>query len=210
MIGVDYNRTVYSIILSFILFISTSHAGPKGGVVVGGSGSINTTGLTTNINQQSSSMAIDWNSYNISSNEIVNYLQPGTTSISLNRILSGSASQIHGQINANGHIVLVNPNGLFFGQDASINVGGLIASALDIDPVDFMNGDYIFNEVLGADGAVINQGIINASLGGNVALIGKQVINQGVINARLGTVNLAAGKEAVLTFDRQGLLGVRV
>ncbi len=64
--------------------------------------------------------------------------------------------------------------------------------------------------ILGADGAVINQGIINASLGGNVALIGKQVINEGVINARLGTVNLAAGKEAVLTFDQQGLLGVRI
>ncbi|MCP4275273.1 MAG: filamentous hemagglutinin N-terminal domain-containing protein, partial [Gammaproteobacteria bacterium] len=132
------------------------------------------------------------------------------SSIALNQILGNNASQIHGQINANGHIVLVNPNGLFFGQNATLNVGGIIASGLSISTQDFMNGDYIFNEVLGADGVVVNQGIINASLGGNVALIGKQVINQGVINARLGTVNLAAGKEAVLTFDRQGLLGVRV
>lgn len=51
-------------------------------------------------------------------------------------------------------------------------------------PADFMNGNYIFNEVLGADGAVINSGIINVSVGGdtsagdNVALIGKQVKNK--------------------------------
>jgi len=52
--------------------------------------------------------------------------------------------------------------------------------------------------------------MINASLGGNVALIGKQVENDGLIVANLGTVNLAAGKQAVLTFDQGGLLGVRV
>jgi len=64
-----------------------------------------------------------------------------------------------------------------------------------------MNGNYIFDEVLGTDGTVINSGIINASLGGNVALIGKQVENDGLIVANLGAVNLAAGKQAVLTFE---------
>ena len=64
--------------------------------------------------------------------------------------------------------------------------------------------------MLGSDGTVINSGIINVSLGGNVALIGKQVKNEGLISANLGTVNLAAGKQAILTFDQGGLLGVRV
>lgn len=118
-----------------------TYAAPNGGNIVGGAGSINQSILTTNINQLSSSMAIDWNSYNLNSNEIVNYFQPNSSALSLNRILGGDASQIHGQINANGQVVLVNPNGIFFGRNASINVGGLIASGLDIDPVDFMNGD---------------------------------------------------------------------
>ncbi|MCP4474091.1 MAG: filamentous hemagglutinin N-terminal domain-containing protein, partial [Gammaproteobacteria bacterium] len=111
------------------------------------------------------------------------YLQPSSTAISLNRIIGGDASAIHGQINADGHVVLVNPNGLFFGKNATLNVGGLIASGLSVSTQDFMNGDYIFNEMLGTDGVVVNQGIINASLGGNVALIGKQVINEGVISS---------------------------
>ena len=73
-----------------------------------------------------------------------------------------------------------------------------------------MNGNYIFNEVMGTEGKVINSGIINASLGGNVALIGKQVQNDGLIVAKLGSVTMAAGKEAVLTFDKGGLLGVKI
>ena len=199
----------YTLLISQLTFLPYTYAGPSGGNIVGGTGSINQSGLSTNINQLSPSMAIDWNSFNLNANEIVNYLQPGPSSISLNRILGG-ASQIFGKINANGQIVLVNPNGLFFGQNASINVGGLIASGLDIDPVDFMNGNYIFKEIVGADGMVINSGLINASLGGSVSLLGKQVKNEGVINARLGAVSLAAGKEAVLTFDNLGLIGVHV
>ncbi|MCP4473062.1 MAG: filamentous hemagglutinin N-terminal domain-containing protein, partial [Gammaproteobacteria bacterium] len=185
-------------------------AAPAGGNIVGGSGAINANGLTTTINQNSSSLAINWDSFDVNSNEIVNFNQPGQSSIALNQILGSNASQIHGQINSNGHIVLVNPNGLFFGKNATLNVGGLIASGLSVSTQDFMNGDYIFNEMLGTDGVVVNQGIINASLGGNVALIGKQVINEGVISAKLGTVDMAAGKAAVLTFDQQGLIGVRI
>ena len=189
---------------------SYSYAGPAGGNIVGGTGSINQSGLTTTINQNTSSLAIDWNSFDINANEMVNFIQPSSSSIALNHILSSSGSQIQGQINANGQVVLVNPNGIFFGATSSVNVGGLIASGLDISTTDFMNGDYIFNEVLGTDGTVINSGLINASLGGNVTLLGKQVTNEGVISAQLGSVNLAVGKAAVLTFDQQGLLGVQV
>ena len=200
----------YSLIFSHFAFIPHVHAGPTGGNVVGGSGNISQSGLNTTINQSTGSMAINWDSYNLGANERVQYIQPNSSSLSLNRILSHNGSQIHGRIDANGQVILVNPNGVFFGAGAQINVGGLIASGLDISPSDFMNGNYIFNEVLGADGAVINSGLINASLGGSIALIGKQVKNEGVINAKLGAVTMAAGKQAVLTFDNQGLLGVRI
>lgn len=200
----------YSLILSHLTFIPYVHAGPVGGQITGGTGSISQTNLSTIINQTSGSMAINWDSYNLGANERVQYIQPGSSSLSLNRILSNNGSQIHGRIDANGTVILVNPNGVFFGANSQINVGGLIASGLDISPTDFMNGNYIFNEVLGTDGAVINSGLINASLGGNVTLIGKQIKNEGVINAHLGAVNMAVGKQAVLTFDQQGLIGVKV
>lgn len=166
----------------FLLYASNSLAGPSGGQITGGTGAITHSNLTTTIKQNSSSLAIYWDSFDVNSNEIVNYLQPSSSSIALNRILSQSGSQIHGQINANGQVVLVNPNGILFGESATINVGGLIASGLDISPNDFMNGNYLFKSLEGSGGQVINSGLLNASLGGSVTLLGRQVENQNDIS----------------------------
>ena len=200
----------YSVLLSHLTFIPYVHANPAGGEVVGGNGTITHSDLSTVINQTSANMAINWDSYNVQANERVQYIQPDINSVSLNRILSSGGSEIHGRIDANGQVILVNPHGIFFGAGSQINVGGMVASGLDIKPADFMNGDYIFNEVLGTDGTVINSGMLSASLGGSITLLGKQLKNEGVINARLGAVNMAAGKQAILTFDPQGLMGVRI
>jgi filamentous hemagglutinin family protein len=185
---------------SAVLLMAAGNAGasPEGGQVIGGSGSITQSGLNTTVNQTTQNMAINWQSYNVNVDERVQYIQPNSSSISLNRILSNNGSTIAGRIDANGQVILVNPNGVFFTPTSVVNVGGIIASGLDIAPSDFMNGNYIFNEVLGTDGKVINSGTINASLGGNVALIGKQVENDGLIVANLGTMGLAARIQTVL------------
>jgi len=199
---------------SFLFFhlglLSNAYAAPEGGQVVGGSGSINQSGLNTTVNQATQNMAIDWQRYNVQQNERVQYIQPNSSSISLNRIIGNNASTIRGRIDANGQVILVNSNGIFFSPTSVINVGGIMASGLDIKPSDFMNGSYIFNGVAGTDGFVFNSGIINAATGGNVTLLGKQVKNDGMIVARLGAVNMAAGKAAVVTFDNAGLLGVKI
>jgi len=197
-------------LFAHLALVSNAYASPEGGQVVGGVGSINQSGINTTINQATQNMAIDWKSYNVQQNERVQYIQPNSSSISLNRIIGNNASTIHGKIDANGQVILVNPNGIFFSATSSINVGGLMASGLDIKPSDFMNGNYIFNEVAGTNGTVYNSGIINAATGGNVTLLGKQVKNGGMIIAKLGAVNMAAGKQAVVTFDNVGLLGVRI
>ncbi|TVZ38949.1 filamentous hemagglutinin family protein [Alteromonadaceae bacterium 2753L.S.0a.02] len=183
-----------------IHFVSSAvHAGPEGGQVTGGRGNIASTGTTTTIEQLSDRMAIDWQSYDVGANERVHYIQPDSSSISLNRILSNSGSQIHGQIDANGHVILMNPHGVVFGAGATINVGGLLASGLNIEADSFMNGDFAFSALENAEGKVINSGLINATTGGSVTLLGTQVENNDLMVANLGRVNLAAGKQAVVT-----------
>jgi filamentous hemagglutinin family protein len=200
----------YTLLLTHLTLVPYAYAAPSGGTIVGGNGAIHQSGSTTDITQHSASLAINWSSFDVDSNEVVNFIQPNASSIALNRILGNNASQIFGKVNADGHVILVNPNGIFFGESASLNVGGLVASGLDISPDEFMEGNYLFTEVLGTQGTVINAGLINAATGGNVGLLGKQVKNEGMIVANLGAVNLAAGKEAVLTFDNEGLIGIRV
>jgi len=200
----------YSIIFSNLTFIPYAHAGPTGGNIVGGVGHIHNSALETIIRQDSASMAINWDTFNINANERVQYLQPDVSSISLNRILDNNGSKILGNIDANGKIILVNPNGIFFGANSQVNVGSLVASGLSISPTDFMNGNYMFNEVLGSKGTVINKGLLNAASGGSITLLGKQVTNEGVINATLGRVNMAAGRQASLTFNNEGTIGVKI
>jgi len=146
-------------------------AAPAGGKVVGGGGSIDQSGLNTRIHQQTDRMAINWQSFNVAADEKVKFIQPRSSSVALNRVLSHTGSEIHGQIEANGHILLVNPNGVFFGENSRINVGGMIASGLQINPNAFMNGDFTLTAIEGTEGKVINSGIINAAKGGSVTLV---------------------------------------
>jgi len=120
-----WSNVLSSAVLVVGMGVSSVFAGPDGGQVVGGSGSIATSDNTTTINQTSQNMAINWQSYNVNANERVQYIQPNTSSISLNRILSQNGSTIAGRIDANGQVILVNPNGIFFTPTSMINVGGI-------------------------------------------------------------------------------------
>ena len=103
------------------------HAAPGGGKVIAGVASITQSGNTTDIEQSSQNLSINWQSFNVASQESVNFLQPSASAIAVNRILGNNGSQILGHLNANGQVFLINPNGIVFGKGAEINVGGLVA-----------------------------------------------------------------------------------
>ncbi|MEI7672413.1 MAG: filamentous hemagglutinin, partial [Deltaproteobacteria bacterium] len=100
----------------------------------------------------------------------------------------------------------VNPSGVLFAPGASVNVGGLVASSLNIKDSDFLSGKYSFFKDVSA-GSVVNQGNIS---GGFVALLGNSVENAGTIVTTKGTTGLAAGDEITLGFDPNGLMAIKV
>ena len=185
---------------------SLAMAAPTGGQVRAGSGQINQSGAQTTINQASQRLAIDWQSFNVASHEQVNFNQPNAKASALNRIFDQKPSQIFGQIKANGQVVLVNPNGVFFKPGAQVNVGGLVAAASQVRVEDFMTGHYQLTSVPGRDGRVVNQGRIETTPGGEVALVGNSIANEGVIVATAGRVNLVAGEQTTVDFDGDGML----
>ncbi|MFA7554833.1 MAG: filamentous hemagglutinin N-terminal domain-containing protein, partial [Spongiibacteraceae bacterium] len=184
-------------------------AAPAGGNIVGGNGAIGVNGVTTSIDQLTDRLAIDWQSFDLSADEIVRFNQPNQNAIALNRILSNNPSKIMGLIEANGRVILSNPSGILFTESSRVNVNALVASGLDIAAADFMAGNLLFKSVDGLSGSVINRGLISAATG--VSLLGNTVNNEGssaLIQAELVLINAAS--EALLTFDTGGLLGVKV
>lgn len=184
---------------------------PTGGTVVQGSATISTPAANAmRIDQASDKLITNWQSFDIGEGYSVSFNQPSATSVALNRVLGSDGSRIMGQLNANGQVFLVNPNGVLFGRNAEVSVGGLVASTLDISDSDFLSGNYRFGRAGDSAAAVINLGRITAADGGAVALLGGQVSNEGVIVARMGTVALAAGQAITLDFGGDGLLSVQI
>jgi filamentous hemagglutinin family protein len=186
---------------------SIAYALPVNGSVAAGSASISSTKTTLAVTQSSQNAVIDWRSFSIAQGESVNFMQPNSSSVALNRVLGPNPSNILGSLTANGKRFLVNPTGILFAKGAQVNVGGLVASTLGISNADLMAGNYDFTG--SSKNPILNQGSIQAD-NGYVGLLGAHVDNEGVISAKLGTVALAAGSAVTLDVAGDGLLNVTV
>lgn len=165
-----------------------------------------TPSLTT-ITQTSDKALINWQSFSIATGSTVQFLQPGSSSITLNRVTGPGASIINGNLFANGQVWLINGNGVLFGAHAQVNVGGLIATTADMRDSDFLSGHYEFSKASANPNAGIeNRGAIRAAPGGSAVLAGPRVSNQGLIQADLGKVVLAGGSTFSVDFSGDNLL----
>jgi len=190
--------------------LTPAFALPTGGVVVSGSADIlgYDNGQKMSINQHTDKLVTNWTDFSVGAGQSVKFNQPSTSSVALNRVIGNNVSSIKGQVDANGRVFLVNPNGVLFGQGAQVNVGGLVATTQGISDADFLAGKYTFAGNSNAE--VVNYGTITAAQGGSVALLGSQVRNDGTIKAELGRVALGAGTGFTLNFDGNNLLDLQV
>ena len=202
-------KSIPSLVAVFsCLFSSISHPSPTGGEISSGIGAITQSDATTTVTQSSQQLSLDWQSFNILAHETVNFVQPSSTSVAVNRILDTNGTRILGQLNATGQLYLINPNGILFGQGSQVSASGLIASALDLNNADFSGNSQTFSG--NGSGGVINQGNLIAGNHGYVALLGNTVKNQGTIKAPKGSVVLGAGNTATLIFQDSSLLQIEV
>lgn len=188
--------------LALLLAASGPALAVENGVIASGSGSIAHNGATTQINQSSSKLIINWNNFDIANGETVNIAQPNANSAVLNRVTgSQSATSINGALNANGTVFVVNPNGVVFGNTANVHVGSLVASSLNISDDTFNKYSpvnlFMMSRGDSQAGAVVNNGQISAT--DNVYLVGPEVTNNGNIAGR--NVSLMGAETAYLLLD---------
>jgi len=189
------------------------------GAVTGGAP---TTAVINGINTMrvptaSQTVGLNWDSFNVGAQAAVEYT--GTAMRILNRIWSNDPSQIMGRLSAPGkELYFINQNGILFGNGAQVNVGGLVASSLNM--TEAMAGKLLNNGLPASRGdslefawdgnaagfeagfVTVDAGArITTPSGGKVVLIApKTVQNLGLIEGGGGgEAILAAGGKVILT-----------
>jgi filamentous hemagglutinin family protein len=202
-----------SVALSFVTVGYATAAGPAvntlptGAQVKTGNVAISTTGTTMNINQTTDKASVNWNSFSIGKDAKVNVVQNSAKSVLLNRVVGNDPSQIFGQLNAKGQVILINPNGVVFGKDGSVTASAFTASTFGMTDADFLAGKHKFSRNGSTAGVKVEDGA-TIDTTGYVALIGAGVDNQGAITTQGGAVVLAAGDSVALPSALTDNIGV--
>ncbi|MEM8641175.1 MAG: CHAT domain-containing protein [Cyanobacteria bacterium P01_G01_bin.54] len=145
--------------------------------------------------------------FGLSSGAIANFLSnPGINNI-FGRVVGGNASMINGLIQAKPNLYLMNPAGIVFGSNASLNVGGDFFAttanqicfagdcfnAVGFNDYATLQGNPTTLGFLHAQpGGLINAGTLDVLKGKSIHLSGGTVVNMGQILAPSGMATVAA------------------
>lgn len=194
--------------LCLLIACQQAYGNPVNGQVVSGSATIRNSRNTTTITQITNKAIINWQDFSIGAGQTTQFVQPSSSSMTLNRVVGGNPSVILGNLKANGTIYIINGNGILFGAGSNVDVGGLVASTAQITNKSFLSGTQQFTRSNNPNASVINEGTITVRDTGLVALVSPTVINQGVISANLGTVQIASADHFTLDLYGDGLIAL--
>jgi len=175
-------------------------ANPTGMTVVSGSASAQQNGAQLNVTTSQAAL-LNWSSFNIRHGETTTFIQPSANSVVLNEIGGANPSQIFGNLNANGTVILANANGFYFGPNSMIKVGGsFIATTAPLTPDFGLGASWQFTGMPPL-ASIVNYGQIQVGGGKSLFLIAENIENDGQLDAPGGNIGLYAG-ESVLVSDR--------
>ena len=160
--------------IALLSLTSLAQAAPSLNQVTNGNATVTQNAGDTTINQTSASATIDWHSFNTTQHQTVVFNQPNTQSLTVNNILDANPTTIHGSITANGRIILLNPNGFYFGANSSVSAHTFIAAATTNSNTTYnplTNRLSIINNYA-INGTITNDGTITAT---KTQLIAKRV-----------------------------------
>ena len=164
--------------------------------------------------------------FGLNPGQIANFLANPQLQNILGRVVGNNPSVINGLIQVSGgtpNLFLLNPAGIVFGSNASLNVPGSF-TATTANAIGFGNGA-LFNAIGASDyanltgnpnsfafsaiapGAIVNAGNLAVGQGQSLTLLGGTVVNTGTLSAPNGTITIAAVPgENLVRLSQQGSL----
>jgi filamentous hemagglutinin family protein len=186
----------------------TAGANPIVGATAPQGANISSSGSQLTVNQTSPYAFINWQSFNIGAGETTTFVQPSSSSVAWNQINDVNPSQILGNLNANGYIILQNQNGFAVGGQAAISAHGLVMTTASTPGLNLSSGTWEF-DTPPATAKIINYGQINIAGGGSAFLIASDIENgdghgHGEISAPGGKIGLYAGEHVLVSMSPDG------
>jgi filamentous hemagglutinin family protein len=156
--------------------------------------------------------------FNVEEGRGVYFANPSGIDNILTRVTGGNASNIFGKLGVlgNANLFLINPNGIFFGKNASLDIRGSffattseaiklgengVFSATDPQNNQLLNikPEALFNNALRDRQAEINnEGNLAVGSGQNLTLLGGDITNTGSLSAPAGTIKLLGDRIGIL------------
>jgi filamentous hemagglutinin family protein len=181
-----------------IFFLAANlFANPTGLTVASGTAGVSQNGAQLTVTASQNAF-LNWQSFNIAAGETTVFQQPSATSIVWNKINDQNPSQIFGNLQANGVVVLMNSSGFYFGPNSFVSAAGLVVSTANCAPPENGGGGWQFNGPPPL-ASIVNYGKINVGQNGSAFLIADQIENHGTISAPGGSIGLAAGQTVLLS-----------
>jgi filamentous hemagglutinin family protein len=147
---------------------------------------------------------LNWNSFNIGAGQTTTFFQPSANSVVLNVIGDRNPSQIFGNLNANGTVILANANGFYFGPDSMVRVGGSFIATTAPTVPDFGGSAGWQFTGMPPLASIVNYGQIQVGTGKSLYLIAEKIENHGTLAAPQGEVELAGGSSVLVSQSADG------
>ncbi|NEP14325.1 MAG: filamentous hemagglutinin N-terminal domain-containing protein [Symploca sp. SIO2C1] len=165
--------------------------------------------------------------FNVGGGRGVYFANPTGIENILSRVTGTNPSQILGRLGVLGdaNLFLLNPNGIFFGEDATLDINGSFlattADAIELGSQGFFSatepqtsnllsvepGALFFNQVANQLGTIVNAGNLAVEPGENLTLVGGIISNTGQLRTSGGQVSLAAvSAESLVKLGKAGQL----
>ncbi|MBS0605087.1 MAG: filamentous hemagglutinin N-terminal domain-containing protein [Verrucomicrobia bacterium] len=196
--NIRHHRLSWQILTFSIALCSATYAIPSNPMAVYGAVQVDNVDPQTLMISTGEKAIINWEDFSIAEGELVQFLQPSSSSIVLIQTTSDLSSFLLGTLKANGNVALLNSSGIMIGENGCVDTSGFIASTLPVCcPYALIDGEteaYFEGE---SAASILNLGRIKA-WDRDLTLISAHIENKGALDASNGTVALAAGQEAIL------------
>jgi filamentous hemagglutinin family protein len=176
--------------------VPVAWAAPEGMEFEVGSGALRQDGSHFVITTDTQQTIVSVNGIDVPVDQSLEIAQPGSDSRFLAKVRPGAPpTDISGELSSNAIVYILNTAGVFFGNEAVVDVGRLVAGAGALSNEDFLAGRDHFTDLSGpvevAAGAQLHAT--------SVALLGRTVANHGTILAPDGMIALVAGGDVLLS-----------